>query len=160
MYVLFSYFGKILSMKWTRTHTRGHSKTTLTSFWLFLTTYLPTTDFGHMKAKSLIFCGPNSNSNPKYLGCENKGLVFVEILMVEQWKYMEKRLTVYQNTPKASLGVRSPCSLLWHFLSWQNSTFWEYRGSPTYAVFTTAVFGLCTCNWGIFALVVDPLQSH
>ena len=27
-----------------------------------------------------------------------------------------------------------------------------YRGSPTYAVFTTAVFGLCTCKLGIFAL--------
>ena len=39
-----------------------------------------------------------------------------------------------------------------------------YRRSPTYAVFTTvdpttAIFGLCTRNWGIFVLVVDPLQS-
>ena len=39
-----------------------------------------------------------------------------------------------------------------------------YRGSPTYTVFstadpTTAVFGLCMCRWGIFALVGDPLQS-
>ena len=41
----------------------------------------------------------------------------------------------------------------------------KYRGSPTYAVFTTAdptttVFGLCTCKWGIFVLVGDLLQSH
>ena len=40
-----------------------------------------------------------------------------------------------------------------------------YRGSPTYTkitntVSTTTVFGLCTCKWGIFALVGDPLQSH
>ena len=40
-----------------------------------------------------------------------------------------------------------------------------YRGSPTYTkitktVSTTTVFGLCTCMWGIFALVGDPLQSH
>ena len=26
-----------------------------------------TTDYGHMKAKSLILCGPNSNSNPKQI---------------------------------------------------------------------------------------------
>ena len=41
----------------------------------------------------------------------------------------------------------------------------QYRGSPTYAkitnaVPTTAVLGLCTCKWGIFAQVGDPLQSH
>ena len=40
-----------------------------------------------------------------------------------------------------------------------------YRGSPTYTkitfrVSTTTVFGLCTCKWGIFTLVGDPLQSH
>ena len=40
-----------------------------------------------------------------------------------------------------------------------------YRGSPTYTkitnmVPTTMAFGLCTCKWGIFALVGDPLQSH
>ena len=40
-----------------------------------------------------------------------------------------------------------------------------YRGSPTYTkitntVSTNTVFGLCTCKWGIFALVGDPLQSH
>ena len=39
------------------------------------------------------------------------------------------------------------------------------KGSPTYAVFTTAdpttaVFGLCTLRWGIFALLGDPRQSH
>ena len=32
------------------------------------------TDYGHTKAESLILCGPNSN--PKYLGCGYKGLVF------------------------------------------------------------------------------------
>ena len=42
---------------------------------------------------------------------------------------------------------------------------YQLQGSPTYAkttnaVPTTAVFGLCTCKWGIFALVGDPLQSH
>ena len=40
-----------------------------------------------------------------------------------------------------------------------------YRGSPTYAVFTTAnptttIFGLCARKWGIFALVGDPLQFY
>ena len=40
-----------------------------------------------------------------------------------------------------------------------------YRGSTTYAVFTTtdpttAMFGLCTRKWGIFVLVGDLLQSH
>ena len=40
-----------------------------------------------------------------------------------------------------------------------------YRGSPTYAVFTTAnptiaIFGLCMLKWGIFVLVGDPLKSH
>ena len=34
------------------------------------------------------------------------------------------------------------------------------QGGPTYAIFTTAVFGLCTRKWGIFVLVGDPLQSH
>ena len=34
------------------------------------------TDYGHTKAKSLTFCGPNSNPNPKYMGCGFKGLVF------------------------------------------------------------------------------------
>ena len=34
------------------------------------------------------------------------------------------------------------------------------RGSPTYAVFTTAIFGLCTRKRGIFTLAGDPLQSH
>ena len=39
-----------------------------------------------------------------------------------------------------------------------NSQIPRYRGSPTYAVFTTAdpttaVFGLCMCKWGFFALV-------
>ena len=28
-------------------------------------TYLPSTDYGHSKAKSLIPCGPNPNLNPK-----------------------------------------------------------------------------------------------
>ena len=41
----------------------------------------------------------------------------------------------------------------------------KYRGSPTYTkitntVSTTKVFGLCTCKWGILALVGDQLQSH
>ena len=41
----------------------------------------------------------------------------------------------------------------------------QYRGSPTYGVFTivdptTEVFGLCTHKWGIFVLAGDPLQSH
>ena len=53
------------------------------------------------------------------------------------------------------------------------TTFWGqnrlkqtlYRGFSTYAVFTTAdpttaVFGFCMYNWGIFALVGDPLQFH
>ena len=40
----------------------------------------------------------------------------------------------------------------------------RYRGVPTYAVFTTvdpttAIFGLCTHKWGIFALVGDTLES-
>ena len=40
-----------------------------------------------------------------------------------------------------------------------------YTVSPTYRFFTTvdpttAIFGLCTHKWGIFALVGDPLQSH
>ena len=35
-----------------------------------------------------------------------------------------------------------------------------YRGFPTNTISTTTVFGLCTCKWGIFALVGDPLQSH
>ena len=40
-----------------------------------------------------------------------------------------------------------------------------YKGSPAYAVFTTmdpttAMFGLCTRKWGIFAFVGDLLQSH
>ena len=40
-----------------------------------------------------------------------------------------------------------------------------WRGSPTYTkitsrVSTTTVFGLCTCKWGIFALVWDLLQSQ
>ena len=40
------------------------------------------TDYGHMKTKSLIFCGPNSNPNPnKYLKCGYKGLVFLEIMV-------------------------------------------------------------------------------
>ena len=30
----------------------------------------------------------------------------------------------------------------------------------TNTVSTTMVFGLCTCKWGIFALVGDLLQSH
>ena len=30
--------------------------------------------YGHTKAQSLILCGPNSNPNPKYLGCGYKGL--------------------------------------------------------------------------------------
>ena len=38
-------------------------------------TYLPSTDYGHTKAKSLILCGPNPNPN-KYLGFGYKGLVF------------------------------------------------------------------------------------
>ena len=41
----------------------------------------------------------------------------------------------------------------------------DYRGSPTYTkitntISTTTVFGLCTCKWGIFALVGDLLQCH
>ena len=41
----------------------------------------------------------------------------------------------------------------------------KYRGFPTYTkltntVSTTTVFGLCTCKWGIFALVGNLLQSH
>jgi hypothetical protein len=41
----------------------------------------------------------------------------------------------------------------------------KIRGSPTYAVFTTAdpttaIFGSCTSKWAIFVLVGDPLQSH
>ena len=40
-----------------------------------------------------------------------------------------------------------------------------YRGSPTYAVFTTAdpttaVFGLYARKWGTFVLVGDPQQSN
>ena len=40
-----------------------------------------------------------------------------------------------------------------------------YKGFPIYAVFTTedpttAIFGLCTRKWGIFALVGDPIQSY
>ena len=40
-----------------------------------------------------------------------------------------------------------------------------YRGSPVYAVFTTAdptaaVLGICTPKQGTFALVGDPLQYH
>ena len=37
------------------------------------------TDYGHMMAKSLILCDPNSNSNPnpsKFMGFGYKGLVF------------------------------------------------------------------------------------
>ena len=30
-----------------------------------------------------------------------------------------------------------------------------YRGSPTYTLFTTAIFGLCTCKCGIFVLLGD-----
>ena len=59
-----------------------------------------------------------------------------------------------------------------HKAQWDRSIFEfkshiNYRGFPTYAVFTTAdptiaVFGLCTCKWGIFALVGAPygLQSY
>jgi hypothetical protein len=39
----------------------------------------PGTDYGQMKTKSLILCGPNSNSNTnpnRYLGCGYKGLDF------------------------------------------------------------------------------------
>ena len=41
----------------------------------------------------------------------------------------------------------------------------KYRGSPTYTKITnlvsiTTVFGLCTCKWGIFALVGDLIQSQ
>ena len=41
----------------------------------------------------------------------------------------------------------------------------EHRVFPTYTVFTTAdpttaVFYLCMCKWGIFALVGDLLQSN
>ena len=40
-----------------------------------------------------------------------------------------------------------------------------YKGSPTYmkttnTVSTTMVFGICTCKWGIFALVGDFLQPQ
>ena len=50
-----------------------------------------------------------------------------------------------------------PCSLA--------SSLLNIQGAPTYTkitntVSTTTVFGLCTCKWGIFALVGDPLQSH
>ena len=34
-----------------------------------------------------------------------------------------------------------------------------YTGSPTYPVFTTAVFGLCTLKWGIWVLIGDPLKQ-
>ena len=34
------------------------------------------------------------------------------------------------------------------------------QGSPIYAVFTTAIFGLCTLKLGIFALVGNSPQSH
>ena len=52
------------------------------------------TDYGHTMAKSLILCGPNSNSNPnKYLGFGSKGLVFCRN---NYWlmENMDKGLTV------------------------------------------------------------------
>ena len=56
-------------------------------------------------------------------------------------------------------------ALEFHTIFLLNVGYLLYRGSPTYSVFTTAdpttvVFGLCTCKWGIFALVWDLLQSH
>ena len=41
------------------------------------------TDYGHMKAKSLILCSPNSNPSPiNILDVDiHKGLVFVEIMV-------------------------------------------------------------------------------
>ena len=67
------------------------------------------TDYGHMKAKSLILCGPNSNSNPnpnpnKYLGFGYEGLVFCRNngLLMEN---MDKGLTV----PKWMLSNQQKC---------------------------------------------------
>ena len=42
----------------------GKSKTDLTIS-IFLLSWVKPTDYGHTKAKSLILCRPNSDSNPK-----------------------------------------------------------------------------------------------
>ena len=50
------------------------------------------TDYGYIKAKSLILCGPNSNPNPqKYLGCGYKGFCRNNDWIMEN---MDKRLTL------------------------------------------------------------------
>ena len=59
-------------------------------------------------------------------------------------------------------GVNLLLTFLYHFCDLGKT---YYRGSPTYkkiinTVFATTVLSLCTCKWGIFALVGDPLQSH
>ena len=59
-------------------------------------------------------------------------------------------------------GVNLLLTFLYHFCDLGKT---YYRGSPTYmkiinTVSATTVLSLCTCKWGIFALVADPLQSH
>ena len=38
-------------------------------------------DYEPMKAKSLIICSPNSNPNPRHLGCGYKGLKSVQVMV-------------------------------------------------------------------------------
>ena len=54
---------------------------------------------------------------------------------------------------------------IWHTFGVACNLWAIYRGSPTYAVFTTAyptkaVFGLWMHKWGVFTLGGDSLQSY
>ena len=53
------------------------------NFWHLDNPLFQYTDYGRTMAKSLIFCGPNSNSNPKHLEFGYKGFSFFVEIMVD-----------------------------------------------------------------------------
>ena len=83
--------------------------------------------------------------------------IYVSILHIYIWKI--------ENVPYISkLAKMKPFEADYDLTMKSAALVWA-SGSPNYTkitntVSTTRVFGLCTCKWGIFALVEDPAQSH
>ena len=65
---------------------------------------------------------------------------------------------VFQTWSSWNQGLTSTLSASISMLQRKIIFAWKilYSGSPTNTVSTTTVFGLCTCKWGIFALVEYP----